>query len=119
MKHIAAVTTLATGAVAAAGLALAPVASADPAPGVYTATIIDSGKSNKVGSVPGWTVDPCGPDCVHVSTASASSGFDLHRDSLGWSGPSSDGSGTWRLEENSMVLTLTDPELVVAIALMR
>lgn len=103
--------------VAGAGLTLAPLASADPAPGVYTATIIDSGKSNKEGSVPGWTIDPCGPDCIHVGTASASGGFDLHRDDLGWVGDSSD--GTWRLEENSMVLTLTDPELVVAIALMR
>lgn len=113
MKKIA--TTLA--AVSIAGLALAPLASADPAPGVYTATIIDSGKSGKTGSVPGWSINPCGPDCIHVGTGSASDGFDLHRNGPGWTG--SDGSGTWALEENSMVLTLTDPELVVAIALMR
>jgi hypothetical protein len=104
-------------AVSVAGLALAPLAAADPAPGVYTATIIDSGKSNKTGSVPGWSINPCGPDCIHVGTASASGGFDLHRDGPRWTGTSSD--GTWALEENSMVLTLTDPELVVAIALMR
>jgi hypothetical protein len=115
MKKIA--PTLA--AVSIAGLALAPLASADPAPGVYTAAIIDSGKSNKTGSVPGWSINPCGPDCIHVGTASASGGFDLHRNGSGWTGPSSDGPGTWSLEENSMVLTLTDPELVVAIALMR
>ena len=119
MKKVTAVSVLAVAAASTVGLALAPLASADPAPGVYTATIIDSGKSGKAGSVPGWTIDPCGPDCIHVGTASASGGFDLHRQGVGWSGTASDGTGTWALEENSMVLTLTDPDLVVAIALLR
>jgi hypothetical protein len=85
-----------------AAVGLAGPASADPTAGVYTATIIDSGSSNKEGSTT-WTLMPCGPDCYEVADRSQTL-FQLHRQGPVWTG--ADETNDVSLDNDSLLLTL-------------
>jgi hypothetical protein len=88
-------------AIIGAGIGLAMPASADPAAGDYTGTIIEAEQFTVGDSAP-FTVNPCGPDCVHV--LQTGSGWDLHRQGNIWA--ESDARGSASLDEGTLVLTI-------------
>jgi hypothetical protein len=92
-------------AVIGAPLALAVPASADPTPGPYTGTILQAEQYN-VGDTAPFTVDSCGPDCVHVVQTGA--GWQMHRQGNIWT--ESDQRGSATLDGNSLVLTVDSVE---------
>jgi hypothetical protein len=91
-------------AVATAGIALAPAgpATADPADGNYTGTIIDGGGAYEEGSKAPFTLNPCGPDCIHLTQTG--SGWVLHRQGSNWVGQ--DEGDPVNFDEGSLVLTV-------------
>ena len=88
-------------ALVGAQIALAIPASADPAAGAYTGTILEAEQYNAGDAAP-FTVDPCGPDCVHV--VQTGKGWELHRQGNIWA--ESDDRGSASLDEATLVLTV-------------
>lgn len=88
-------------ALVGAQIALAIPASADPAAGGYTGTILEAEQYNVGDSAP-FTVDPCGPDCVRV--VQTGQGWELHRQGNIWA--QSDARGSASLDEGTLVLTV-------------
>jgi hypothetical protein len=82
-------------------IVLAIPASADPAAGTYTGTILEAEQYDAGQSAP-FTVTPCGPDCVHIVQTGA--GWELHRQGNAWAG--ADPVYTTSLDEAAMVLTV-------------
>ena len=78
-------------ALVGAQIALAIPASADPAAGAYTGTILEAEQYNVGDSAP-FTVDPCGPDCVRV--VQTGQGWELHRQGNIWTQSDARGSAS-------------------------
>lgn len=90
-----------------AAIALAVPASADPAPGNYTATMIDPGATGKEsGSTTTWNLAPCGIDCLRLATAGT--GWDLLRQGDQWVGHRADGTSA-TMDNNNLIITLVYP----------
>jgi hypothetical protein len=90
-------------ALVGAGVALAIPASADPAPGNYTGTILQS-DDFEVGDDAPFTMNTCGPDCIHV--VQTEDGWQLHRQGAVWT--ETDADGTVTLDEGTLHLTLDE-----------
>jgi hypothetical protein len=92
---------LAAGAVlTCAAIGLAGTASADPALGNYTGTVLQSETFEEGADAP-FTMNACGPDCIHVAQTD---GWDLHRQGALWT--EKDAETTVTLDEGSLLLTL-------------
>ncbi len=96
---------------AGAAVGLAGPALAEPSSGPYTVTYIDGAGVFDNGSTTTWILSSCGTDCTHVDTQ-AKYDMDLHREGNSWNGlwgPSN--SCTASLDDSSLVLTETCPNL--------
>lgn len=94
-------------AMTGAAVGQAGPALADPPSGSYTGTVLNGSGVYEEGSTAPFTMNSCGPECLHLSQSG--SGWDLHRQGGNWVG--SDAEGTESLDENALLLTL-DPTLV-------
>ena len=97
-KQIAAVAAV----IAGAAVGLAGPASADPASGNYTGTMVDGGGRYEVGDSKPWTINPCGPDCISAGTA-GSPQHQLHRQGNLWIGDYE------TLDENTLIVSFHPP----------
>jgi hypothetical protein len=89
-------------AFAGAAIGLAGPASADPASGNYTGTMVDGGGRYEVGDSKPWTINPCGPDCISAGTA-GSPQHQLHRQGNLWIGDYE------TLDENTLIVSFDPP----------
>jgi len=85
---------LSVGAATAAAVAHAGPASAEPAPGTYTATVTQATPPDivNIGGVMNTALTPCGPGCVGFLSSSETAWFgDLHLAGDSYTGPLQNG----------------------------
>ncbi len=85
----------------------AGMASADPTPGPYNATMIDGAGVKQAGQTVPWNASECGPDCIRVGGSGG--GVELRRQGAAWVG-TDNGGHSWSLDNASLILTIASPD---------